>query len=740
MYRVLEEGRQLEDQRKHWQTKASNSFLDKRAGTMSRARSKSIGASQSRSRGHSKDPESAFERLAERTLLGAQMRPPTIHVRGPSVSKSREQSQTQSQTHTGTVQGTVPSTSSNHLFSRTGSRARSHGHSNSLGNSLSWKSSSNESGGGHSRSQSMGKSALKLVVTTATSAAVLCGLSSNPSDKGSLSSPLDEKGSDSRGLESGAVHIREQAQAGVNGSGNGNVIVISPTSASAALAMVSREGMSSVSPTPSALSGSAEVGLAFSSPSEDHSRQQGKEPIRFPGHPYAQGFGNNLTSVATGAGYLSPPGQEQTINTHRQPVLIHPYSQPGHPYASPSHPTPNMHNHPQNVTIPPNMNTTNPNTNLYAELSPGHVREFAPEQIRYSPDMPNPPVVVRPLPPPPPPPPATTLTASGHPYGPSSKRTSELGFGEALMHTMRRASVDSGLGTSESGGLARGIDWERPTIDISADNDMDDIVRIHQAPQSTQENDYFAARGRSMQRRPSDENETTASSPLENVNPPLFRRTTSGLSAGRLSSKSMLNSSGSSPGMVSHDSSPPLSPRPINTHEDLDRFRDLFYKPPDRSDTTSDDFGGQVMDSRRPSGSIPVDVSSQSARSALTRSGLSDLARQLSEDLEELRQERGSGFSDDSQRWGTRFAGLRGIRPEDMEDPNVVLAHLTSTTDSPNAYHSPLRLPIDTSFVSPATNIPEDIESSRASSILELTSIPDHLNGKFTREFSRFGR
>ncbi len=182
--------------------------------------------------------------------------------------------------------------------------------------------------------------------------------------------------------------------------------------------------------------------------------------------------------------------------------------------------------------------------------------------------------------------------------------------------------------------------------------------------------------------------------------------------------------------MVSHESSPPLSPRPINTNEDLERYRDLFYRPTERTTVNLDDYGRSPIMSRLPSGSIPFDVSSQSSRSALTRSGLSDLARQLSEDLEELRRERGSTVSDtDSQKWGRRFGGLRGSRPEDLVDPNVVLAQLASGNDSPGPHHSPLHLPIDTSFVSPSTNIPEDIESSRASSILEA-SIPDHPGGK----------
>ncbi|KAF7799650.1 hypothetical protein EIP86_010890 [Pleurotus ostreatoroseus] len=719
--KVLEEGEQLKAQRKRWQTQASSSFLDKRAGTMSRARSKSIGSAQPRPRTRSR--EHAFERLAERTLLGNQTRPPTIHVRGPSTSHSRSRSQsntqTQTQTQTHTQTQTQTQTQTGTWNSRSRSRARSHAHSNSLGNS--WRSASNETGGGHSRSQSVGKTAFKLVVTTASSAAALCGLS-QPSPSSEKQSPFEEKRPDLQSPDDRPIVLPDQ----MHSNDYGNVIVISPTSASAALAMISPR-TEDVSPTPSALSGSAEgVGIAITLPSDDHSRQQGREPIRIPTHPYAQNFAYNPSRPMVGRAGGGPtqvpspnaPGQEQQANVHRQPVLVHPYSQPGHPYASLGHHATKDGNPAQYLSVPPRSNSAS--NKLYAELTPGSVRGFDPDDIRYSPDIVTPTVVVQPK-------------RAAHPYGPPTNRMSELGFGEALMHTMRRTSVDSGLGTSESGGgFDNGIDWERPAVDLSPANDIADVVRIHRSREQGPNEDFRLGERPGVERQTSDGvvsyNNTTASSPPENVNPPAFRRTTSNLTPSRVSSKSVLgNSSGSSPGMVSHDSSPPLSPRPINTNEDLERYRDLFYRPTPRTTVNLDDDTRSPIMSRLPSGSIPFDVSSQSSRSAYSRSGLSDLARQLSEDLEELRRERGSGVSDaDSQMWGGRFAGLRGSRPEDMEGPHVVLAHLASATNSSGAENSPLRLPIDTSFVSPATNVPEDIESSRASSILELTSVPDH--------------
>ncbi len=705
---------------------------------MSRARSKSIGE-QGRPRLRSKEPEGAFELFTERTLLGGQTRPPTIHVRGPSVSKVRVRSQ--SQTQSATAQGTVQSTISQ-VFSRSGSRTRSHAHSNSVGNSTHKSTSDGSgSGGGHSRSQSVGKSALRMVVSSASNAAVFCGLGYN-SDRGTLT-PLSEKETAMEGAlrnpGTKIIHLQDQIQPGGKGGENDNLVVLS--SPSAALAMVNRSGMNGVSPTPSALSGSGEgVGIAISSPSEELNRQLGREPIRIPTHPYAQSFSyaqRQPVLTQSPESYHFPPSPPapaeisavtEEHNKQRQPIIVHPYAQPGHPYAAaPSQP---RYAVPQHLKIPPRV----PN-GMFVEFSPGHVREFAPGDLQYSPDIPTPTVVQtsqrQPL-----------LSSSSHPYAPASKRMSELGFGEALMHTMRRTSTDSGLGISEPSIYGTEVDWERPVTDVSPGSAADDIALIHGIMRSSSEPTYLGTGKRPATQRDASggvlSNNTLASSPPEHVNPPDFRRTASAVSGGHLSflAANSSSGSGSSPGMISHDSSPPLSPHPINTNEDLERFRDLFYRPRDSQSIASlDDFIRPAL-SHRPSSGIPIDVSSESSRSALTRSGLSDLARQLSEDLEELRQERGSGIESEvdlpPSMWGRRYGGLRGPRPDDMttmDDPNVVLAQLTSTSGSPEVNTSPLRLPIDTSFVSPITNIPEDVESSRTSSILELSPFSDETAG-----------
>ncbi|KIP07213.1 hypothetical protein PHLGIDRAFT_127761 [Phlebiopsis gigantea 11061_1 CR5-6] len=735
--RVLEDGKQLEAERRQWQAQAGRSYLDKRAHTISRARSRSIGASRSRPRPRSRSGErKAFEALTERTLLGGQTRPPTIHVHSASISRT---SHSQTQTQSGTGHGTLQSIASYRPFSRTGtgSRSRSHQHSNSLGNTVSYKSSSDDAPGGssygHVRSQSLGKSAFKLVVSTASNAAAFCGLNGDKATVTPLHETPDVMESALQNPGTKVIRLEDQIRAQdiqeVRVEHSNLVVIGSPTS------LGRRDG---VSPAPSGVSGSGEgVGLAISS-SDDHLRRQyqGREPVRLPAHPYAQNGYSTLpiaARLAEAALVNDPNGiADEQAHRNRQPVQVHPYAQPGHPYASTSH------HRPQNILIPPNAA-------MYAELTPGHIREVAPEDIqRYSPNVPAPTVVTHPTPRSN----APLVLSPGHPYAADTKRMSELAFGDALMRTMRRGSIDSGLGTSDHGDEHEtGVDWRARTAEMASPFSPEavaDVARIYNTPGSSRGTGYTDSRPRPNHQnsRGMASNHTVASSPMEHIIPPAFRRTASGISGASGMSRASFStklgtSSSSSPGLRSHESSPPLSPRPIDTTEDLDRFRDLFYRP--SHSNSSESIGHHpVSDHPGPvsrSGSIPFDVSSRS-----TRSGFSTLARQLSEDLEELRHEYGSqdDLAEEPQMWGRRHGSLRGPRPRELRDsdpPNVVMARFASTSDSSprSQYDSPLRLPIDHSFVDPTTNIPEDVESSRASSILELSPLNDEVRNDSLR-------
>ena len=748
--RVLEEGRQLEADRKAWQSQATRSFQNKRARSVSRARAKTLSAAA-----HPQHParESAFGVLAERTLLGNQSRPPTVHLR-LRPSKSQSQGLPSSEEGTGTYAsgvGVSTFTSQSHA-----GRARSHAHSNSVGTASSshgrteesfmWGGSGSGHGHGHGhhqRSHSLGKSALRLVRHTASSAAGFCGFASSDrvheGGKERVGTPAEEKAdafeSAMRRQDTRVLRLQDQVRRENQGNYE-NVVVVTPASppehGGGQTVFVGPGGLSDLSPAPSsAKSSSGEVGIAISTPtpSDELARKhyEGRERLRFPAHPYAQGASFPMRSSSSEqdrvTGRPSEPQRDETsrkesFERHRQPVLVHPYapfSQTSHPYAS----VPPIWAKPEDQTpVQPTVSVNAPTDedgqeieipadatgSMYAELTPGHIREIQPEQLRYSPFIMVHPIEQKKRPK------ADTLSprASSHPYGPQSKRMSEWGFADALTETLRdRGSVDSGLGTSES------LEHLRDTATAPGDG-----ASLDELPPVPIEDPSETPRPRMSRREAgrSSSNHTLASSPLEYVNPPAFRLQPN---EDRLTANG--HSSGSSPGVISHDSSPPLSPRSINANDDLERFRDLFYQPPARPLTPED--GSEVAFRRPPPSRQPS--SSVSTRSV---SGLTTLARQLAEDLEEIRHFSGESMDDveGSPMFGRRIGGLRGLRPENASpDPNVVLSGPSSGTGTPpEASSPPLRFPLDqtASLAQPTINVPEDVaESSRASSVIEYS-------------------
>ncbi|OSD04996.1 hypothetical protein PYCCODRAFT_1406322 [Trametes coccinea BRFM310] len=759
--KVLEDGRQLEEERKTWQRQAAKSSMDRRARSMSRARSKSLG---SRAPAHAREHQSAFEVLAEATLLGSQKRRPTVHVRvRPPRSDGHATTSGYGTTASGTGMGTW--TSASHGQTQTQTRSRGHAHSNSVGTvsqprsdeSFMWTP-------GHGRNHSFGKSALRMVRTTAATAAGLCGVAGgheSDEDRAKGKPPMSEKANAMeealKGDGTKVLHLRDQLprRREDQARDTGGVVVITPPADTAGRlgehhAGVGPSGTNGVSPTPSAQTTSGEgVGIAISSPPAEESVES--EPIRIPAHPYAQGATYPFYQRNVGRAPILPSVRaarsdssaapsptsttgEESVTKHRQPIVAHPYSpykQVTHPYAAITG-TPNEQRPEQRQT--PRARTGRllevrpPQSRMFAELAPGEIREILPDEIQYSPYIPTPPVRL---------PESSSSQTSNHPYSgpPPTKRTSEWGFADALAHTMRRpASIDSGLGTSENQEFP---DPEKIKISHVLDSADDDVVVISPEEEHDEEDlnalspaSYPSGHSSGGRYRPglargatlASSNHTLASSPMENINPPVFRKE---LSTGQLSHAS----SGSSPGVVSQQSSPPMSPRPIDFTEDLERFRDLFYQPPESRTPSSDD--SRPAFSRRPSSSIAVELN---ARSTRTLSGLTSLARQLNENMEEMEayETLNEGYGRASPMWGARHGGLEGRRPEDLgPEPSQVLSQSPPNLVYEREGKSPMRLPMETNVAlsQPSDNVPEDVESSRASSMLELPleDGPEHL-------------
>lgn len=338
--RVLEDGQILDDQRREWKVQATQSFQNKLSRNISRARSKSL---THRGRHRDEPPPTSLDFLTTRACLGSQSMMPVV-------MPSRSQDAFSSSRHGSSSKGT---------FSRS-----SHSQSNSLCKTISKSSKSHSRT--HSRTDSWGKSALKV----AKSASVACGITSVDVD-----------------LE-GAVEI-----SGLEGALRRDDTKVIRLADPVYIPIDKGAKATSTSPVPSA-SSDVIVGIAVSTPSADDVL----DPIRLPRHPYAQGglysyrtYGSSIDSpVEQGSDYAGPhpsltvsqSSANDVSSRHRNPP------QALHPYARLSRdsffddgrivPQPRMDS---DVPLPAKM---------WAQWSPGVVREILPNEIQYSPFIPDP--------------------------------------------------------------------------------------------------------------------------------------------------------------------------------------------------------------------------------------------------------------------------------------------------------------------------------------------------------------
>ncbi|KAI1789269.1 hypothetical protein LXA43DRAFT_923810 [Ganoderma leucocontextum] len=749
--KVLEDGRKLHQDRKAWQQQAAKA-LDRRAGTFSRARSKSLG---NRAASLARNPRT-LETLTEATLLGNQKRRPTVHVRvKPPRSNGHTTSNgggtntvtgTATATATGTALGTFTSTSQGQTKSRS-----QHGHSNSLGSTSQGPSEASFMWTpGHGRSRSFGKSALRVVRTTATTAAALCGKNTgSPVDDESEKAhpPLNEKAAAMeealRNDGTKFIHLRDQAVGDQGQRDNGVVVITPPPDSSNTQTTGNSQHLSpgrpgGVSPTPST---SAEgVGIAISTPLPTPQPGEDvfvRDPIRIPAHPYAQGSASHpyyqrtasrtliQTNVRSEDSSPSPSGSAggDSITKHRQPVK-HPYS----PFKPIQHPFAAITGTSNDAGPGPSTQATaagkhrpskhldarpSPLSSMFAEVSSGNIREILPDEIQYSPYCATPPLRLSAF--------VAARSKLSHPYGAPTNRTSEWGFAEALNFTMeRKDSEDSGVGSSEP--------YELPPVPIVPElserqegrpfrrilDDQDDVVVLSPEREEIGEDGLDPHSRSSSGSGPqatcgrtgisSRSNHTLASSLIENDHAPSSRH---GLGPHDRS----FNSGRSSPGLVSTQSSPPLSPHLFQS-SDLHEFKDLFYNP---------DLSSTPPHERPP---IPPNQSGNIQKEHNTRSvsGLTTLARQLSENDEEMQND--EGFDHVEPMWEALHGGEAGRRPVDVgrERPQMVSKSSSGSGYQREGTQSPMRLPIDADLIllQPVDVVHTDVESSRASSMLEM--------------------
>ncbi|KZT05171.1 uncharacterized protein LAESUDRAFT_813763 [Laetiporus sulphureus 93-53] len=458
------------------------SKTNKRMRSFSRKRAKS-GAGAHGHRDAHDGRTSALSALAGRTMLGSQARPPKVHV---SLRPSQSQTFRPSEEY-GTSTGPRPHTLARALEFRRDDRLVAQPDGRVV------PASATAARRAYAYTLALArKSALRLVRTAASTAATFCGFTSaervldaEKEEHRVMASPVEKAASAER-LEGAlrrddtrVIRLQDQARKdehSCQGDTEG-VVLITPASpsddhvahfAATGGIVMGQNGPAGLSPVPSAGSYSGEgIGIAISTPTpsdeEARRRRVGHEHVRMPTHPYARGAayayrtypsvddGRNVSEAHT---HRSTDIADEDYRRQRQPVLVHPYA----PYAQVAKPhssaLPRAAISPQLLVSSSGTDEGqevefSPNQSLYAEITPGYIREIKPEDIRYSPFTPIDPakgeyeqVASN----------GAKLTSSprAHLYGPQSKRTSEWGLADALAQTLvDRGSIDSGLGISD---------------------------------------------------------------------------------------------------------------------------------------------------------------------------------------------------------------------------------------------------------------------------------------------------
>ena len=484
---------------------------------------------------------------------------------------------------------------------------------------------------------------------------------------------------------------------------HGKVIRIGPSAASPDVGP---------SPSPPVTSDSI-VGVALSSPPAladgVHTDESG--PVYVPNHPYAQSghSGSRRSYTRSSPDYAGPHPSVVSITPpavalandmsarHRLPpqVVLHPYASAlAYPSTSSSqHPTPILavipkesHQSPPEHVSPPRttpQNTPKPRPQL------GDARE--------------------------------TDRGAQHAYALGNRSSGEpLAFADALSFGMRRrVSGDSGLGDSESlhevptGSAQLYTPLPHLAFTAALERRPSDIARAHDSTFLSMQSGH-----------------TSRSSPSEMVNPPVF--TASMLSYSRYPSAQASLVDEPIPG--SRASSPQQSPRPFGTIEDLDRYRNLFYRPRGSGSSRTPSSEHRRVLSRDGGSLTGADAGSNSRVSG--GSGFTSLTRQLSIELEGIQDMRnldGAGGSQGSgsspRMWGLRYGGLRGGDASGTRtDPNTVLSVATdSEMNSLYATTLPLSLHQNLDGQSGGLltiNVPQDVDS-RTSSVLDRSEAED---------------
>lgn len=636
---VLEQGQRLDNERRAWQLQAQGSFGNKHARTLSKTRSKSL-TQQGRRRGH--HTQTNMEYLAAQVCLGHQTLTPVL-----------------------------PTAELNTIFPNTknvtSSRSAPHSHSNSLTKTSS-KSSKPQSRN-HSSNDSWSKSAVKMAKSTT---AVICGFSQSEEEEDTVPRERD-------------MRTASSLEGALRGDGTKIIRLADPVHIPVGRGLPVTPSSTRLTPSPS--NSDQRVGIALGTPPPGD--DDDPDDLSYhPSHPYAQGglsfsVRDPRTRVDRGAEFAGPHpsivvipqiSDALTRHKHRLPphVLLHPYAQGS---ARDSYLEQNglLAQYRSDDDTPRQMK-------MWAQLSPGVLREVLPGDLQYSPDIQQDNNL-------------SPVSTSSHDL---LHINSTFGVGETLANAGRfHRKGDGGVGPSDSDAYVAAA---KPVFQADRDNQPQGTLPVYIYPTITEYN-LAPSENPEALKKPSLTEQVISASPEQYSSPSLPDRTDSTFTT----TGSTFTSTGSSPHLPPH-----------RLGNGLESFQDLFYRPSNNS------LQQTPCEAAYPDTPSPPRVSATGWDDHLhrhrTESGLTSLARQLSQEFELMALEQGRSSSHYSSIPSTRHQSSNtSRRPTDGS-----FQFIFEETSQSELVSEILDRPTIKAF-HPSDSLPEDVESSRASSLIERT-------------------
>jgi serine/arginine repetitive matrix protein 2 len=698
LYRVLSEGRLLDEERQAWQTLAVNSFGNKRSRSLSRTRTKSLtrkgrptmrrkerdtGADESDGQvgEHERRGQSSFEFLAAQACLGNQTVSATFIV--PSDETNASGGHSHSNSYSTAARTTTTKSSKSQL--------KPHSRNNSAGNS-------GVNAGRINMSKLCGN--IGLDVDLDLDHGERANLVNHAATQGAIIRTVPDLEDALKRHGTKVIRLADPAHIPVDKG----TPVSQPVSPNPLFTQNQRKTPSpdlSVSNI-SAISHS-KVGIAIGTPPEEAEGAPAIVPVGpmavsatyVPSHPYAQG--GLSFSVQTSSGRERPidscgPGVSGSKVPPFSEILAR-HKVPFHPYAL------NSANTAQQQSIQPSsrfgINVARDSylaanglvgqfrsddrqpdpSRMWAQLSPDVIKEILPEDLQYS------------------------------PYDSDLKGIEKL---EGTKISGRRREDERMKSIHDTAGVAEALlsatTYERDGKVLHEKHKDDHIIEQMDIPETTQLNETNLFVALSDLRKPSHASSahTIASSRLGGAAKSTSTRSES---LDDLETSSHAPTSGSpSPGF-----------RVLGSPNDLDSFQDLFYQP---SPTDIQDSPAS------PDGTTNVMSWDAAVRNRRTGSSLTSLARQLGEEYEALVSVDGNRASD--MPLHSRPLGARPHHSGLSTEGNLqfVLEEMASA-DSPH------RIPddLETVHVFESANLPEDVYSLQASSITDGNGEDDDPTG-----------